>query len=344
MVLAALDEQTGQNVDWWFIYKLPDDLKPLKSTENKTAIDKTKGTEYLYCDAKTPGELSLSKVAINDKNSALSRTLNQISEIKDKKNSNSSGWIIYNDEIPENYNEKDNDRNGHTKGILAFDLETDSAFWILHSWPKFPSFDTDMEPSNEYGQTYLCISLKDVATAEKIAQQMSHQQEPQIYDCQMPANIDKNSALYLISQAVDVNEKDPAINIEFSSRGGQKFNLLAKNRYWDKDFWVDWVGPQLKVDFNIETWRRGTLPPTDDSDGRDDVKDILYINLESLGVPFEWHYTKDHAKWATSDTNNWVVIADMNRQTSQEKRGGGGIAFQSESLWEKLSRIEQYKQ
>lgn len=342
MTLSVFDDNTAKPVDWWFIYKLPDNVEPSK--DSSTELSKSEGNEYLYCDANATDKLELSQHKINDAQSALTQTLDQIAALKSKKDSVSSiGWIAYNDEIPENYQDKDDDRNGHTKGVLAFDLETDTAFWLLHSWPKFPSFDSAMEPSNQYGQTYLCISLKDVATADLIAQQMYHQQEPQIYDSFMPEKMDKKSYLYQIAQEVNVNETDDPVNITFYSKQQQKFQLLAKNRHWGKDFWVDWVGPQLTVDFNIETWRRGTLPPTDDSDGKDEVRDVLYINLEPLGVPYEWHYTKDHAKWATSDKGNWVVVADINRQTSQEKRGGGGIAFQCQALWNNLNKIEQYK-
>ena len=87
-----------------------------------------------------------------------------------------------------------------------------------------------------------------------------------------------------------------------------------------------------------------TLPDTQDSDGKDDVTDILYINLEHLGVPYEWHYTKDHAKWGVSQSDAWVCVADINRQTSQEKRGGGTIAFRDETLWDALRQVEQLKE
>ena len=119
---------------------------------------------------------------------------------------------------------------------------------------------------------------------------------------------------------------------------------MAKNRHWAKDFWIDLVGPHLKSDMDVETWRRGTVPDAEDSDGDHVVTDILYINLEKLGVPYEWHYTKDHAKWGVSETNDWVCVADINRQTSQEKRGGGTVCIQNKLLWESMSEIEQLKE
>lgn len=100
---------------------------------------------------------------------------------------------------------------------------------------------------------------------------------------------------------------------------------MAKNRHWNKDFWIDLVGPHL------------------DSNAQDQVTDILYINLEKLSIPYVWHYTKDHAKWGVSETDDWVCVADINRQTSQGKRGGGSICFRNKLLWQSLSEVEQLK-
>ena len=57
---------------------------------------------------------------------------------------------------------------GHTKGVLAFDIASKTALWLLHSWPKFADPHANEPPSPIYGQTFLCISL-DLATASQIA-------------------------------------------------------------------------------------------------------------------------------------------------------------------------------
>jgi deoxyribonuclease-2 len=129
----------------------------------------------------------------------------------------------------------------------------------------------------------------------------------------------------------------------FADPSGQDFRLLAKNRHWNRDFWIDHVGPHLKSDIAVETWRRGALPGTDDSDQTHHTTDVLYINVEQLGAPYEWHYTKDHAKWGISETEDWVCVADINRQTSQEKRGGGAICFRNRGLHDSLATLEHLK-
>jgi len=94
------------------------------------------------------------------------------------------------------------------------------------------------------------------------------------------------------------------------------------------------------------------------------VDEVTTIDLGLLndadGKPLQglaWSYTRDHAKWAVSepvaergdhrtedDPNaaaDWICIADMNRMTSQEIRGGGAICFHEPLLWRSLNDIER---
>ena len=327
-ILSARSELSGAAIDWWFAYKLPENV-----TIN--GAHKTAGNEYLYFDPVLNQPLTLAGNHIHSPESALGRTLDQLNDTQ-RSTRSSLGWILYNDEKPDKT--KDKESMGHSKGALVFDRATDSAFWLLHSWPCFPSLNQDPAPSLEYGQTFLCVTLKDFQTAEDIARQMFQQNEPQVYDFRTDG-LTKDSWLYQLARNTKSNDQDPPADLNFESRGGYSFRFLAKNRHWDDDFWIDWVGPRLDANLDVETWRRGRLPSTLDNDGMHDVEDTLYVNLEPLGVNCEWHYTKDHSKWAVSEADHWVIVADINRQTSQEKRGGGAICFQHEPLWNSLSRI-----
>lgn len=327
---------SGQAVDWWFMYKLPRNAHP---PDNPHSPQRSTGFEYVYFDTHSTS-LSLSSHVLTDKGGALYSTLQQIYPLDP---ASPLGWIIYNDERIDG--KPDNGELGHTKGVLAFDPATDTAFWLLHSTPRFPTLDGPDFPDDEkiYAQTYLCITLKDVATAQAIAAQMCHQQEPQVYSFHLPAGIQPGSPLQQLTQPLAVSDASPPSDIQFLSRGGQPFRAIAKNRHWGQDFWNDLVGPHLNVDLDVETWRRGTLAGTADSDGRHHIVDTLFINLAPLGVDYEWHYTQDHAKWARGCTEDWVCVADINRDTSQEKRGGGGICFQNQVLWNSLSQVDTLK-
>jgi deoxyribonuclease-2 len=338
-MLHAIDD-SGSPVDWWFMYKLPRDANsPTKSGSTKPST----GFEYLYFDSESKKPVARSSNLLTAKEGALYNTLMQL--YPTSKNPNDGlGWIFYNDERCDD--KPNDDEKGHTKGVLAFNTKDDSAFWLLHSTPRFALTAQADFPQDErdYAQTYLCITLKDVATANSIAAQMYTQQEPQLYCWNEHGTIPTDSNFYKLTQGVNVNEQDPPSKIEFYSKGGQQFYSIAKNRHWDKDFWNDLVGPELKVDLDVETWRRGTLASTKDSDDVHDITDVLYINLEALGVDYEWHYTQDHSKWAISTSPDWVCVGDINRDKSQEKRGGGTICFQNKELWQALSQVEKLKQ
>jgi deoxyribonuclease II len=94
----------------------------------------------------------------------------------------------------------------------------------------------------------------------------------------------------------------------------------------------------------VESWRRSAIPGDQDSDDHDYVTDSISIDLEPLGAPYAWQNVKDHAKWAVSLQGNgdWVCVADINRQVSQAKRGGGTICFKQSPLWRALSQINKY--
>jgi hypothetical protein len=104
---------------------------------------------------------------------------------------------------------------------------------------------------------------------------------------------------------------------------------------------------------DVETWIRGAIPDTQDSDvpgainrlGTNEVEDIKFIDLTPLKAPANWKWpeSKDHAKWGIGEEADWVCVGDINRMISQEKRGGGAIAFQEQGLWEALRKTDSLK-
>jgi len=326
MNISPLDEN-GKAVDWWFAYKVP---KLAKSANSPTAT----GYEYIYYDPNV-GKVSKSPYLLTDGNGALDLTLKSVFGKPDA----TTGWILYNDEMPSDAKRMDSSSFGHTKGVIAFDTASKTALWLLHSWPKFADPGAAGMPTPIYGQTYLCISL-DMATASTIAGQMANHQEPQVYVPRIPASLGKSDPLYLLTQKLDPNAAAAADVIDCKSRGGLAFKVIAKNRKWNKDFWNDLVGPTLKADMNVETWIRGKIPPTLDSDGIHKTFDVKYIDLSQLGIPWTWPETHDHAKWGITVDPDWICVGDINRMVSQEKRGGGTIAFQDQTLWAALSKTD----
>ena len=323
MNVSALDEN-GRPVDWWFIYKVPQ----LSAGANN---DSATGYEYVYYDPSLP-KVDKSPYVLNQDQGALNLTLDSVF----KKPTPTTGWILYNDEMPASAKEKDDGNMGHTKGVIAFDTASKTAYWLLHSWPKFVDLGAANDPTPQYGQTYLCLSL-DIATAGAIAAQMANHQEPQTYFCRT-ANLPKTDPLYVLSQPLKPNPPADSSVLELKSIGGMPFKVIAKNKEWNRDFWNGLVGPTLKADMDVETWIRGKIPPIADTDGIHKTFDIKYINLGALGAHWAWPETHDHAKWGITLHSDWVCVGDINRMISQRRRGGGTVAFQNQTLWSALSK------
>lgn len=341
--LSAISDD-GKPVDWWFLYKVAG--KSVTSDGSKAT-----GTEYVYFDSVNPKgkKLQLSPRQINDNaNGAVSGTLNQIyNNLSDP----DTGWFFYNDEDP--ITGKTNGSRGHTKGVLCFNLATNSAFWMIHSAPKFPPKGKYAYPATATGnaQSYLCITLKDADTAKAIAGQMYIAQQPNVYAAsKVPAALkdDTDPRVQLIKNTVSPGNKSYAGFVRFTSRGGQQFRCIAKNKYWDKvnddDFYNDLVGPILAENLDVETWEHDPTPGVEDSDKAHTITAMKSVNLASLNInpSYWWSEENDHAKLAISGPNEktqFICVGDINFTIPQEKRSGGTVAFICDDLWKSISGI-----
>ncbi|MFC3881836.1 deoxyribonuclease II family protein [Algoriphagus namhaensis] len=341
-MISPLSNVDGKPVDWWFMYKLPMNVGPKKDST---------GFEFLYFDAQSTDGVKLSSTRLNEKTSALGLTLAQIFSSPKK-----GGFVLWNDEIPpttKNPNPKNQGQKGHSKGILAFSKETNSGFYLLHSTPRFPTSAEIELPENErkFGQTYLCISLKDYETANAIAEVVHTQNDGQVYESNLE-EVSVDDAIYKFAKNLPYEKPSKPANLTFASKEGKTFSLIAKNRVWSKpkakgeigfDFWKDLIGPTLAINLSVETWRRGMVFDDIDSVKSELTEDIVDIDLSKIGLDgYRWGFSKDHAKWGISfdEQKNMIIIADINRQISQERRGGGGIAFENPILWKTLKKIE----
>lgn len=346
MPLSAMDEE-GNPVDWWFMYKVAGKSRTGGGGKDPQ-IDgkKVTGTEYVYLDAHTPsdGKLALSPSRV-DQTGALPNTLSQI--YGDAAAANKDlGWFLYNDEDPTTG--KVNSARGHTKGVLAFDLGSNTAFWLIHSTPKFPpkgsySFPKTGMPN---AQTLLCITLQDADVAQSIAKLMYVAQQPNVYlASKIPGALARqpNDGRTKLMQDTVASGSTPVHGvIPFNSQGGLKFMAIAKNKTWNLDFYNDLVGPTLAENLDVETWEHDPVPPPEDSDNIHTVVDMKAVNLESLGIDIAWPEPDDHAKLAISaatEQTHYVCVGDINFTIAQRKRGGGTVAFQCEALWRSLSGI-----
>lgn len=326
MPLSPLNE-TGHAVDWWFIYKVP---QLTQSAETAAAV----GMEYAYYDDPSQHVVA-SPYKMDSNEGALALTLAALFGGP----AETTGYILYNDERPVTP-PMDDGNCGHTKGVIGFDVATNSGFWLLHSWPKFPAADGSAKPAPNYGQTFLCLAL-DLDQLGALANQMVNFQQPEVYASRLPDGLANGHGLRNLAAGVNLNADAGSNVITLTTRGlnahgPNTFKVIAKNRAWNNDFWNNLVVDTLDTDLDVETWIRGgpkVIPDTSDPTKTYSVTDMKYVSLKHIdpvNLPWEWPEMKDHAKWAISeqDKGDWICVGDINRMISQRKRGGCTIAFQ----------------
>lgn len=343
MDLSAMDND-GKPVDWWFMYKVSGKSK----TKAGKKISGLTGAEYIYFDSTEANNGKLYEPVGDDvlKRGALPNTVNQL-YAKPGPATQHLGWFFYNDEDP--LTGKTNGSLGHTKGVLAYDFATDTAFWLVQSTPKFPESRVEYEfPETGLpnAQTLLCITLKDADVSKAIANQMFSAQQPNVFLASpIPSDlvhVPNDPRVQLMDGKVVDGNSPFAATVPFVSKGGMKFTSIAKNRYWGLDFYNDLVGPTLHDNLDVETWTHGTTPPSLQSDKVHTVVDMTGIDLTPLGYDIVWPETDDHAKLAISarsEETHYICVGDINFTLSMRKRSGGTVAFQCDPLWQGISDI-----
>lgn len=332
----------GTPVDWWFIYKIS------KESQSPTGARAT-GKQYLYHDsdmAKAGRPPVLSANAI-DKSGALFDTYSQLFTADAKANKN-LGYYCYNDEDRYESGKKTGTGPslcGHCKGALAFDLRTDSGFWLIHSVPLLPMNAAFAYPPTGFkmAQTMLCIQLANADATKAIAQLMydAHGPNVNVASDLMAVAINKKNN-FSNPPVTDVPGKlgyvagaamnDPRLmlmlnkngssgskaapysgRVPFVSKGGQKFTAIAKNRAWGdpamgqpvKDFYDVLVSTVLNENIDVETWENAGPKVPPETEAGSTHKVENMHSVNLAPLGIPW-------SWAEENDHAKLVISDRN--------------------------------
>ena len=208
---------------------------------------------------------------------------------------------------------KSHSTGGHCKGILAWNATHVS--WLVHSVPNFPreftgSTISPIEPSEHiYGQSFFHVTRQ--ADEAFVKQAIAH-----IYLM--------NAHVFMKHNVPEVEQPKNAIStLSFS----EEITHIAKSPKMEIDIYSEYL-TIYATDWYVETWKRGhaiTTPST--------IKDVSHLSI--FGVKYK--ESQDHSKWATSEQYYW--IGDLNRMTSQYKRGGGGFVVKNHGTANALKSI-----
>lgn len=273
------------------------------------------GLSYYYADANSDSSYTLSPNTLDKDSGAIGATVDSALNAK-----SSEGVLMWNDENPAGPKPGD---VAHQKGVLHFDGSTGT--YLIHSVPKFPASDGGYsypDSGVDYGQSFLCLSLTS-EDVEKIIVDLTITR-PSIYFKNVPSSL-SSKYKYLDGLLNGNYTKSPiATSFDLSTAGGVPFTLFSFNKYWDNFLYEDLVAPTLKTDLICETWTLGTdtnIVPTFCKNST-----IKYSVYDAEHVSFDgntWNRNRDHSKWAVGVNSDWWCIGGINRQYSQNGRGGG---------------------
>ncbi|KAM4580788.1 deoxyribonuclease-2-alpha isoform 2-T2 [Odontesthes bonariensis] len=323
----------GHAVDWFFMYKLP---------EEDHSKSPTKGEMYLLLEKGSEGWAE-GKTTVNDTMGALGRTVGQMYSQEKK---SEVAYILYNDQRPaeesgDRWDNTSRGSGGHTKGVVL--LDKNQGFWLVHSTPHFPPVRQEGQfyyPSSgrNNGQNFICVTYP-LDRFQTIGEQLQINQ-PNVYDCDVPESL----ASLVPALAAVCGKKHlsgqtfphvkPVSNrsVTLTSKDGTDFISFAKGASFNNDLYHSWVAPALKSDLLVQFWVRSTgVLPSNCSLGWK----VLDIKILNPGQTFTFKASQDHSKWAVSPRagGGWVCVGDINRNQAEEKRGGGTVCLQDPRVW-----------
>lgn len=280
------------------------------------------GLSYLYMDEGTRG-WELSKKTINSKSGTLANTLKPLLDFYDRK-IEGFGYMLYNDQPPDPYVAPAS--FGHSKGVVMLDRQT--GVWLSHSTPKFPTYHSkDIWPKSgsKNAQTFMCVTFsydkfKEIGLQLKYTHVYS-------YDSDIPKTF--HNELRCVAQRSCYPKIEPWFRVTMlTSMKGRGFYSFAKYTRFRDDLYSGLIGNYLKQNLYVKSWGKMHDPLPSNCSIPYYVYNVKEVRLE--GKPIS--DTVDHSKWCVTLVGGWTCIADLNREFSQMKRGGGAICTSDDAV------------
>ncbi|XP_037325206.2 deoxyribonuclease-2-alpha-like [Pungitius pungitius] len=318
----------GKEVDWYILYKYPKDGND--------------GLRYLYMDESTNG-WQVSNVAINSASGTLANTLKPLLDFYDRK-SEGFGYMLYSDQPPSPKHASSS--YGHSKGVVMLDKQT--GVWLSHSTPRFPKYRTkDFWPTSgaANAQTFMCVTYS-YETFMDIGLQIQYI-HPYSYDYDIPTTF-HNELRCVAQRDKCYPTKEPWFRVKtLTSVHGRKFTSIAKYTRFGDDLYSGLVVNTLKNDLYVKSWGKMQTNASLPSNCGPIIPHDVY-NVESIKIPktkITFKDTSDHSKWCVTCVGDWTCIADLNRQKSQMKRGGGALCIENYTVAEAFrDMIDSYEE
>jgi len=305
---------------------------------------------YIYADQNTPGSVVTGDIRTSS--NSLSNTVSQLGLYGGNVDNTSVGWAIWNDQVYESLtgkavnHEQDSSGNyyAHSKGLFGFDNST--GFWLTHSSPGFP-YSHDISPddwSYNYHEAYFAqhffCSTFNYATLGPLSKFLQSYYV-YLYDTNTPSFSTPQEFQNFVSGSYTRGTS----KLLYTTTSNLRCHCFGKNGATGSDLWEDYVAPGINSGFNVESWCGGDFSdstgcqpsncagspivnPSNPQRGQSTYAfDSVVIESLDFGNGNSFDTAHNHAKFGISRKGTWVCMADINRQTTQRKRGGGALCF-----------------
>ncbi|MGC6404092.1 MAG: deoxyribonuclease II family protein [Candidatus Comchoanobacterales bacterium] len=235
----------------------------------------------------------------------------------------------------------------HAKGIVHF--HQDTGFWLNHSFPKYPyqplnSTDAKIERGQQKkGQHAFCMTL---ATDQKAnASQILSWIYPKILEQTQPI---AHSSLKITP--------DTYRQFSLKTLGGTFIKVFAQSALMQlhplsnqQGIWTNIIADEVSDNMLVESYRSTLFKQAPIFDQTTTVHDHQVDNVNGINIPEhpDWHWDmsqneawpKDHAKWGIAINKPISCFGDLNRQASQNKRGGAFFCIDNIQVHKNLKNI-----
>jgi hypothetical protein len=259
------------------------------------------------------------------------------------------GFFVYNDQPPGCGRGPDafgpdpsSKGSGHCKGIVVWNRSY--LGWLVHSVPRWPEGSyvslggaNRKFPKIEHSQLVLAQSFAWVVLPFHLRTQVLQQLE----EIQAFVFYSSPNTIWPYQVGMEIGARaDNGRSVPRMISLGSGIAHIAKNGSWNACIYHDYMGMTGLGKGRPITWRVQTWTKEADLRG---LEFYHVADVRSLKFPDDTKYKNmsAHSKWAISHDpqDGLVFIGDLNRATSQNKRGGGGILIASRTLWEFLDSL-----
>ncbi|XP_074601100.1 deoxyribonuclease-2-alpha-like [Brevipalpus obovatus] len=315
-------DDNGNPVDWWIIYNFP--TKVLSKGEGESGLRYT----YITSNDEDKSKFKLSPKDMNEEDNIFFNTVSPIYSDPKKYE-----YIFYNDQYGDKkFNRSDETylKTAHAKGVLGIGEET--GFWLIHSIPHFMPTPEEFSQGLRHpssgrvkGQTAICLTF-DKSEIPKVTRQLLVE-KVNVYGSRI---VMEQNLMKLLDE--DYQEEKKISRSTMKTKNGVHLEHFAKTPSFPTREKIDLfsrMAQDLGTNLNVQTWKSGPGGnQASDCSKNSDVKNIVFMamKMKNGAETSEWKYTKDHSKWAVSDSaedNPQTCIGDLNRMNSQLIRGGG---------------------